>query len=61
MARGGLEPPTPRFSDKCTQIPNLPEVPARKQVSRAAQRRPKVRKVHEMIGDVGHEMPLVAQ
>ena len=33
MARPGLEPGTPRFSDKCTRIPNGAEIPAHKRVS----------------------------
>jgi hypothetical protein len=61
IARPGLEPGTPRFSDKCMRIPNGPEIPAHKRVPVRPRARPKVRKVHEMVGDVGHEMPLVAQ
>jgi hypothetical protein len=61
MARPGLEPGTPRFSVKCTRIPNGAEIPAHRRVSAATAWRTKVRKMHEMVGDVGHEMPLVAQ
>jgi hypothetical protein len=61
VARPGLEPGTPRFSDKRTPILNGQKFPAHKRDSAGLAHRPEVRKVHEMVGDVGHEMPLVAQ
>jgi hypothetical protein len=61
VARPGLEPGTPRFSGNSAPIPNGPEIPAHGPDSAAAVHRTEVRKLHEMVGDVGHEMPLVAQ
>jgi hypothetical protein len=41
-------------------MPNGPEIPALERVSADLARPPKVRKVHQMVGDVGHEVLLVA-
>jgi hypothetical protein len=54
VARPGLEPGTPRFSDRCAPNPNRPGIPAHKRVSAPPARRPEVRKLREMVGDVGH-------
>jgi hypothetical protein len=54
VARPGLEPGTPRFSVRCTRIPIRPEIPAHKRVAVGGASGSKVRKLHEMVGDVGH-------
>jgi hypothetical protein len=48
------------FRQRCAE-PDGPRFPALKPVSAPFTPRAKVRKLHEMVGDVGHETPLMAQ
>jgi hypothetical protein len=60
MARPGLEPGTPRFSDSCAQRSNARETPARTRVSGGVGSNVQVRKSHEIVRSVGHGRPRVS-
>ena len=61
MARPGLEPGTPRFSDSRTQLSNWAENRANERVLAEAARGSEVRTLHAFERYVGHETPLVAR
>src|SRR5215207_4013291 len=61
MARPGLEPGTPRFSDSCTRLSNARESPATTRLGAPRAMNREVRKLHEIAGNVGHEIPLVSE
>jgi hypothetical protein len=61
MARPGLEPGTPRFSDSCTRLSNARESPATTRFRAPRTMNREVRKLHEIAGNDGHEVPLVSE
>jgi hypothetical protein len=61
VARPGLEPGTPRFSDSCTQLSNARESPATTRLRATRGLNREVRKLHEIAGNDGHEVPLVSE
>ena len=61
MARPGLEPGTPRFSGSCTQLSNARESPGTTRLPATGSMNREVRKLHEIAGNVGHEVPRVSE
>ena len=60
MARPGLEPGTPRFSDSRVRASNRREIPAIRWVARKVWALAEVRKSRSLVADVGHELDAVA-
>jgi len=65
MARPGLEPRTPRFSDRCAKVLESKTKPLHGSGFWGLDRRSDlgrdVRKWHSLVVDVGHERVVVAQ
>ena len=61
MARPGLEPGTPRFSDSRVRASNRREIPAIRWVARKVWALAEVRKSRSLVADVGHELDAVAR